>query len=80
MIDVIHDGMNLPFRAKVRVTNVKQAMGKLRRLLDAKRPRGMRLRYLEDSAAGTVWLEARNDLPFITAMRTLRDASLLRSN
>ena len=78
MISVVHDPEHLPFKRVVPVWSTHDAYKKIQRMMDEKRPRGMRLRYGEDPGKKEFWLEARNALPVEVAYGVLRDAGMIR--
>ena len=78
MISVAHDPEHLPFKRVVPVWAPNAAYRLLQRMMDEKRPRGMRLRYCSDVGTKSVWLEGRNSLPVEVAYGVLRDAGMIR--
>lgn len=47
-IEVAHNAVNLPVCAMVRVTNKKAAEAWTRKFMDAKRPRGLKIRHIPE--------------------------------
>lgn len=73
MIEVGHNPDQLMYRAKVRVRNVLAADKAIRKMMDEKRKRGMRLRYTPDFVTRSYYLEARERGILDVALSVLRN-------
>lgn len=77
-IEVLHSSERLPIRYKVSVKSVSRADKLIRKLMDTKRSRGMKLRYIPDYATRSYYLEARDANAARLALRTLeQDGNVL---
>jgi hypothetical protein len=77
MIEVTHDIDKLPIRRAYRVWNAANAYKRLQRFTEAKRPRGLRVRYAEDRGNNTLRLETRNSEAMRVVTGFLRRAGLV---
>jgi len=76
-VEVTHNPFNLSIRYRVPVTSARAAEAQITRLMEVKRPRGMRIRHMPDVVKGEMLLQARNTEPVRTVVRVLTDAGLV---
>lgn len=72
MLEVLHNPDQLQAHKRVVVYNLRNAQNTLRKLLDAKRARGLRIRHSYDIATKSVYLEARSSLALSAALNALK--------
>lgn len=75
-IEVLHNPDRLPVHKRYAVSNPTRAEFLLRKLMEARQPKGMRLRHVYDVRGGYIELSARLDEPLRVAKRYLKDCGI----
>lgn len=79
MIEVIHNPLNLPSKAIIKVKDARTAERLLNMFCDGKAERGYRLRFVPSPETNTIELGARKKLHVDMAIRCLQDSDLFIS-
>jgi hypothetical protein len=76
--EVKHNEVNLPAAAMIEVYNVKTYLKWYRKFMDKKRPRGLKIRSIEDNLTKKITLSARASEPLRYFVNGARKAGLVK--
>ena len=77
-IEVLHNPDSLPIKKVFFVENPTRAYARAQKIMEVKRPRGMRVRYAYDVKKKQMSFEGRSSLPVDTLIRELKKAFYMK--